>query len=277
MPNILLGGGPGTATQSLSLQAYIDWNTLNLGQIGGGRLPAADPGHARRHRLRQPRPAAARRSMHRQAVAHAEPVPPPLAARPARRRPSSGPSRCCAAGRSSSCSRSTGWSSPRSRRRTRSTRGRSTSRSSTSSRRSTPGATSWSSSATTRCGRTSTPSSSGSRAPRSRWSSARSRRMHWSASPTGRASGSSGCSSAASPSRSSRWRSAHRSRSRSPAALGVFVILAQTIGRRFKRALGQQRHRVLADLAADPAADRGRRSRCTSCSSRSACSTASSR
>ena len=31
-PNILLGGGPGTATQSLSLQAYIDWNTLNLGR-----------------------------------------------------------------------------------------------------------------------------------------------------------------------------------------------------------------------------------------------------
>jgi multiple sugar transport system permease protein len=32
MPNILLGGGPGTATQSLTLQAYIDWNTLNLGR-----------------------------------------------------------------------------------------------------------------------------------------------------------------------------------------------------------------------------------------------------
>ncbi len=32
MPNILLGGGPGTATQSLTLQAYIDWTTLNLGR-----------------------------------------------------------------------------------------------------------------------------------------------------------------------------------------------------------------------------------------------------
>jgi multiple sugar transport system permease protein len=32
MPNILLGGGPGTATQSVTLQAYIDWNTLNLGR-----------------------------------------------------------------------------------------------------------------------------------------------------------------------------------------------------------------------------------------------------
>jgi len=32
MPNILLGGGPGTATQSMTLQAYIDWNTLNLGR-----------------------------------------------------------------------------------------------------------------------------------------------------------------------------------------------------------------------------------------------------
>ena len=32
MPNILLGGGPGTATQSMSLQAYLDWRTLNLGR-----------------------------------------------------------------------------------------------------------------------------------------------------------------------------------------------------------------------------------------------------
>lgn len=32
MPNILLGGGPGTATQSMTLEAYIDWNTLNLGR-----------------------------------------------------------------------------------------------------------------------------------------------------------------------------------------------------------------------------------------------------
>jgi len=32
IPNILLGGGPGTATQSLTLQAWIDWNTLNLGR-----------------------------------------------------------------------------------------------------------------------------------------------------------------------------------------------------------------------------------------------------
>jgi multiple sugar transport system permease protein len=32
MPNILLGGGPGTATQSMTLQAYIDWTTLNLGR-----------------------------------------------------------------------------------------------------------------------------------------------------------------------------------------------------------------------------------------------------
>ena len=32
MPNILLGGGPGTATESMTLEAYIDWNTLNLGR-----------------------------------------------------------------------------------------------------------------------------------------------------------------------------------------------------------------------------------------------------
>jgi multiple sugar transport system permease protein len=31
MPNILTGGGPGTATESLTLQAYLDWRTLNLG------------------------------------------------------------------------------------------------------------------------------------------------------------------------------------------------------------------------------------------------------
>ncbi len=32
LPNILTNGGPGTATESLTLQAYIDWRTLNLGQ-----------------------------------------------------------------------------------------------------------------------------------------------------------------------------------------------------------------------------------------------------
>lgn len=32
MPNILTGGGPGTATQSLSLEAYIDWRTGNFGR-----------------------------------------------------------------------------------------------------------------------------------------------------------------------------------------------------------------------------------------------------
>jgi multiple sugar transport system permease protein len=32
MPNILLGGGPGTATQSMTLQAYFDWSSLNLGR-----------------------------------------------------------------------------------------------------------------------------------------------------------------------------------------------------------------------------------------------------
>ena len=60
MPNILLGGGPGTATQSMTLEAYIDWNTLNLGRsaaiaylllilvIGrrhGVRQLRASPGH----------------------------------------------------------------------------------------------------------------------------------------------------------------------------------------------------------------------------------------
>jgi len=32
MPNILIGGGPGTATQSLSLEAYLDWRTFDLGR-----------------------------------------------------------------------------------------------------------------------------------------------------------------------------------------------------------------------------------------------------
>jgi multiple sugar transport system permease protein len=32
LPNILTNGGPGTATESLTLQAFIDWRTLNLGR-----------------------------------------------------------------------------------------------------------------------------------------------------------------------------------------------------------------------------------------------------
>ncbi len=31
LPNILTGGGPGTSTTTMTLQAYIDWRTLNLG------------------------------------------------------------------------------------------------------------------------------------------------------------------------------------------------------------------------------------------------------
>ena len=66
------------------------------------------------------------------------------------------------------------------------------------------------------------------------------------------------------PSRSSASRSARRGRSPSPRRSRSSLILAQTIGRRFTPGARQQRHRVLADLAADPAADRGRRSRSTS-------------
>ncbi len=32
LPNILTNGGPGTATESLTLEAYIDWRTLDLGR-----------------------------------------------------------------------------------------------------------------------------------------------------------------------------------------------------------------------------------------------------
>jgi multiple sugar transport system permease protein len=32
LPNVLTRGGPGTATESLTLQAYLDWRTLNLGR-----------------------------------------------------------------------------------------------------------------------------------------------------------------------------------------------------------------------------------------------------
>lgn len=32
LPNILTNGGPGTATESLTLEAYFDWRTLNLGR-----------------------------------------------------------------------------------------------------------------------------------------------------------------------------------------------------------------------------------------------------
>jgi multiple sugar transport system permease protein len=35
LPNIMTGGGPGTATESLTLHAYIDWRSLNLGQSAG--------------------------------------------------------------------------------------------------------------------------------------------------------------------------------------------------------------------------------------------------
>jgi len=33
LPNILTNGGPGTATESLSLYAYIRWRTLNFGEF----------------------------------------------------------------------------------------------------------------------------------------------------------------------------------------------------------------------------------------------------
>ena len=32
LPNILTNGGPGTATESLTLEAYIDWRVLELGR-----------------------------------------------------------------------------------------------------------------------------------------------------------------------------------------------------------------------------------------------------
>ena len=32
LPNILTNGGPGTATESLTLEAFIDWRTFNLGR-----------------------------------------------------------------------------------------------------------------------------------------------------------------------------------------------------------------------------------------------------
>jgi multiple sugar transport system permease protein len=31
LPNVLTNGGPGTATESLTLQAYIAWRSLDLG------------------------------------------------------------------------------------------------------------------------------------------------------------------------------------------------------------------------------------------------------
>ena len=31
LPNVMTNGGPGTATQSLTYQAYIDWRALNIG------------------------------------------------------------------------------------------------------------------------------------------------------------------------------------------------------------------------------------------------------
>ena len=31
LPQVLTGGGPGTATESLTLQALLEWRTVNLG------------------------------------------------------------------------------------------------------------------------------------------------------------------------------------------------------------------------------------------------------
>ena len=53
MPNILLGGRPGPATQSMTLRLDIDWNTLNLGRSAAVASPPADPGHGRGHGLRE--------------------------------------------------------------------------------------------------------------------------------------------------------------------------------------------------------------------------------
>ena len=57
-----------------------------------------------------------------------------------------------------------------------------------------------------------------------------------------------------------RWpcSAASRGNSRSGRALAVFALLAQAVGAALPADAGQQRHRVLADLAADLAADRGR-------------------
>ena len=104
MPNILLGGGPGTATQSMTLQAYIDWNTLNLGSIGGRRLSAVAPGDGGGDRVRQHGPATGHGDTHEQSL------PAPIRGRPVHRRRRSSRSCCCSPGRWSCCSRSTGSS-----------------------------------------------------------------------------------------------------------------------------------------------------------------------
>ena len=112
MPNILLGGGPGTATQSLTLQAYIDWNTLNLGRSAAiaylllilVTVVATVYVSFVRRRVTDRRMTHATRS----AAESAADLSPPAKL--------GAFARCCSAGRSSSCSRSTGCSSPRSRR-----------------------------------------------------------------------------------------------------------------------------------------------------------------
>ena len=104
MPNILLGGGPGTATQSMTLQAYIDWNTLNLGRSAAVAylllilVTIVATVYV----------SLVRRRVHGDRMS--QPVPPPVRGRPVaagqvRRVPAP-----ALAGRSSSCSRSTGWS-----------------------------------------------------------------------------------------------------------------------------------------------------------------------
>jgi ABC-type glycerol-3-phosphate transport system permease component len=53
MPNILTGGGPGTATQSLTLDAYLNWRDAEPRQLRGDRVHPAHPRDGHRVGLRR--------------------------------------------------------------------------------------------------------------------------------------------------------------------------------------------------------------------------------
>ena len=104
MPNILLGGGPGTATQSMTLQAYIDWNTLNLGRSAAVAYLLLLLVTIVATVVRQPGPTTSDGDRYDQ------PVPPTIRDRPVGAGQDRGVPAAVSAGRSSCCSRSTGWS-----------------------------------------------------------------------------------------------------------------------------------------------------------------------
>ena len=111
LPNVLTNGGPGLATESMTLHAFIAWRTQDLGgsaAVGYMLLFVStvtcvsffnfvvQPARRYQHEHGRRAPAAAGACSSR------------AASTSRRRRPRSSPTRCSSSGRSSCCSRSTG-------------------------------------------------------------------------------------------------------------------------------------------------------------------------